>query len=264
MTTRAARAAELLMNARTTRQRLPVLPPDAYPDDVEEAYAVQPAVRRAIGAAGGGRQIGWKIGCTNETAQRQIGIHEPFYGGLFENTSRPSPATFDSSDFFMTVIEAEVGFEMASDLPAAAAPYDPGSVSDAVGSAFPAIEIVDSRFEDWTTIGAMQIIADNGSHGAWVHGTPVSNWQDIDLADMAVTLHANGELVREGQGFNVMGHPINALTWLANVRAVYARDGLRAGDRISTGTTIVVYDAAKGDHLVADFGPLGRIELTLT
>ena len=263
MTSRAARAAELLMQVRTSRQRLSVLPPDAYPETIEEAYAVQPAVRKAIGAGGGGRQIGWKIGCTNETAQRQIGVHEPFFGGIFENTSKASPATFNTDDFFMTVIEAEVGFLMGEDLPAAAAPYDPGSVADAVAAAFPAIEIVDSRFTDWTTIGPMQIIADNGSHGAWVHGAPVSNWQDIDLADMAVTLHANGELVREGQGFNVMGHPINALTWLANVRAIYARDGLRAGDRVSTGTTIVVYDARKGDHLTADFGPLGAIELTL-
>ncbi|WP_281018058.1 MULTISPECIES: fumarylacetoacetate hydrolase family protein [unclassified Minwuia] len=263
MTTRAVRAAEILMQARTGRTRIPVLPPDAMPDDIAEAYAVQPAVRKAISANGGGRQIGWKIGCTNETAQRQIGVHEPFFGGIFENTSKPSPATFSTDDFFMTVIEAEVGFLMGEDLPAAAAPYDPGSVGDAVAAAFPAIEIVDSRFQDWTTIGPLQIIADNGSHGAWVHGAPVSNWQDIDLAELAVNLYADGELVREGQGINVMDHPLNALTWLANVRAVYARDGLKAGDRVSTGTTIVVYDAHKGQHLKADFGPLGSIELTL-
>ena len=60
MTTRAARAAEILMQARANRARIPVLPPDAMPDDIEEAYTVQPAVRKAISANGGGRQIGWK------------------------------------------------------------------------------------------------------------------------------------------------------------------------------------------------------------
>ena len=182
-------------------------------------------------------------------------------------TQVPEPVSdfilkFRNSDGF-EAIKAEHQYVQDYKTAWAAAPYDPGSVGDAVAAAFPAIEIVDSRFQDWTTIGPAQIIADNGSHGAWVHGAPVSDWQDIDLAEMAVQLYADGELVREGQGINVMDHPLNALTWLANVRAVYARDGLKAGDRVSTGTTIVVYDAKKGQHLKADFGALGSIELTL-
>lgn len=126
------------------------------------------------------------------------------------------------------------------------------------------MEIVDSRYHEWTTIGAPHIIADNGSHGGWVQGAPVADWQEIDLAELDVVLRANGEVVREGNGFAVMGNPLNALTWLANVRAVYAGEGLEAGDVISTGTTIDVYDAKAGDELVADYGPLGEVRLKLT
>jgi len=254
-------AARALMQARDAKQRLALLPEACRPTDVPGAYAIQAAHRALMTKGGFGKQIGWKIGCTNEKAQEHLGINEPFYGGMFAGTARRTPARYAADGFFMTVIEAEIAFCMKEPLPAAAAPYDPGSVADAVDYVMPSLEIVDSRYESWTTIGAPHIIADNGSHGAWVSGEPVRNWGEIDLADLDVTLFADGVQVREGNGFAVMGNPLNALTWLANVRAVYAGEGLQAGDVITTGTTIDVYDARRGEHLMADYGPLGQIEL---
>lgn len=262
--TNANAAAEALMNVRRNRARIERLPDGMAPDTPEEGYAIQKVFRPIYSGEAGGTQIGWKIGCTNEKAQAHLGIDEPFYGGIYANTTQVSPAEFQASGFFMTVIEAEIGFRLRDPLPAAAAPYDPGSVADAIECAFPCMEIVDSRYHEWTTIGAPHIVADNGSHGGWVHGNPVDNWHELDLAEVEVTLKANSELVREGNGFAVMGNPLNALTWLANVRAVYANDGLKAGDVISTGTTIDVYDAKAGDELIADFGPLGEVRLKLT
>lgn len=256
-------AAEALMNVRRNRARIERLPAGLAPETPEQGYSIQAIYREHLADALG-RQVGWKIGCTNEVAQRHLGIEEPFFGGIFPKTMQQSPATFPASDFFMTVIEAEIGFRMKEPLPAAAAPYDPGSVADAVECVFPCIEIVDSRYNDWETIGAPHIIADNGSHGGWVQGAPVADWQEIDLAEVNVELSANGEMVREGNGFAVMGNPLNALTWLANVRAVYAGEGLEAGDVISTGTTIDVYPAKAGDELVADYGVLGEVRLKLT
>lgn len=256
-------AAEALMNVRRNRARIDRLAAGIAPESPEDGYSVQAVYREHL-ADVLGKQLGWKIGCTNERAQEHLGIDEPFFGGIFAKTTQPSPATFPASDFFMTVIEAEIGFRMKEPLPAAAAPYDPGSVADAVHCVFPCMEIVDSRYHEWTTIGAPHIIADNGSHGGWVQGAPVADWQEIDLAELDVVLRANGEVVREGNGFAVMGNPLNALTWLANVRAVYAGEGLEAGDVISTGTTIDVYDAKAGDELVADYGPLGEVRLKLT
>lgn len=234
-------AAAALMAARANRQRLPALPGALRPETVEQGYAIQHELRAALAGSGAGPQIGWKIGCTNESAQRHIGVDEPFYGGIFQARTHLSPATISAADYFMTVIEAEIAFRMGDDLPAAAAPYDPDTVAGAVDAAAPAIEIVDSRYADWTTIGAPHIVADNGSHGGWVRGAAVSDWQAIDLADLDVVLSCNGAAVRDGSGGNVLEHPINALTWLANVRAIYGGAGLRRGEWVSTGTTIVVY-----------------------
>ena len=39
---------------------------------------------------------------------------------------------------------------------------------------------------------------------------------------------------------------------------------LRRGDRITTGVTTDIYLAQPGDHLAADFGPIGRVEMSFT
>jgi 2-keto-4-pentenoate hydratase len=103
----------------------------------------------------------------------------------------------------------------------------------------PGIEIVDSRFDEWTTIGAPSLIADNACNAAWIKGSLLTDWRGIDLAKQAVTVRVNGEVLREGSGANVLGHPIHALEWLVN--SLGARGlGLKAGQYITTGVTTEV------------------------
>ena len=78
------------------------------------------------------------------------------------------PATLAADDFFMRVIGPEFAFEMGEDLPPRGAPYDADRVAKAVKAVLPAVEIVDSRYDDWTTIGDPSLIADNACTGAWV------------------------------------------------------------------------------------------------
>ncbi len=256
-------AAEALMNVRRNRARIDRLAAGIAPESPEDGYSVQAVYREHL-ADVLGKQLGWKIGCTNERAQEHLGIDEPFFGGIFAKTTQPSPATFPASDFFMTVIEAEIGFRMKEPLPAAAAPYDPGSVADAVDCVFPCMEIVDSRYHEWTTIGAPHIIADNGSHGRLGAGRASRRLAGnrSGRAGRRAARQRRGRARR--QRVRCHGESLNALTWLANVRAVYAGEGLEAGGVISTGTTIDVYDAKAGDELVADYGPLGEVRLKLT
>ncbi len=255
-----ARAAACLMAARRDRRRIAALPADLAPADAAAAYAIQAAYVARLLAAQGGRPVGYKIGCTNPTAQAQLGVDEPFHGRLLSPVVRESPARLTAGDFFMRAIETEFAFEMAEDLPAAAAPYDPDGVAAAAGILLSAVEIVDSRYQDWTTIGAPALIADNGCNGAWVRGPASADWRGLALEDHAVTLSCNGAVVREGVGGNVMDHPLNALAWLANTLCMTG-GGLERGDLVSTGTCIDIYLAEAGDEFVADFGPLGQVEL---
>jgi 2-keto-4-pentenoate hydratase len=253
-------AAELLAQARITHQRLPELPAAIRPQTPGEAYAVQDGLVDRLLAHYGGSVIGYKIACTNVTAQRQLHVDAPFAGRLLSAFFFENPARVDASKFFMRVVEAEFAFEMARDLPPTATPRSRQEIAAAVKGVIPAIEIVDSRFDDWTTIGAPSLIADNACNAAWVKGRVVTDWQKIDLAAQAARVTVNGKLLREGSGSNVLGHPLHALEWL--VHSLSARGlGLKAGHYVTTGVTTEVYMAERGDRITADFGPVGSVDL---
>lgn len=255
----AADSASVLTIARFEKSRIPALPEP--PAGVPEAYQQQAAVVDSWLARLGGTLAGYKIACTNAIAQQYLGTDGPFYGRLFSATVYDSPAVLDPSPFFMRVIEPEFGFTMAADLPPRATPYSRDEVSAAVGALVPAIEIVDSRYEDWTKAGVKALIVDNACHGAWVKGRAVSDWRGIDLATAPVRLLLNGAEMASGTGAAVLGHPLNALTWLANRLNEHGR-GLRAGDSISTGVCTDICFAQPGDSIVVAYEGLGEVRVS--
>lgn len=257
--------AQLLCDARTKQVRLAALPEAVRPKTPEEAYRCQDLLFQQLLDYYGGEGIGYKIACTNVTAQRQLNVDGPFHGRMmsafcFDNPPRGIPTRIAASQFFMRVVEAEFAFRMARDLPPVPADRSNEEVAAAVEGVLPGIEIVDSRFDDWTSIGALSLIADNACHAAWVKGSMIEDWRGIDLAAQTVRLTVNGSLHREGSGRAVLGHPLNALAWLANQLSAQGR-GLKAGQYVTTGVTMEVYMGQRGDQITADFGPLGVVGL---
>ena len=252
--------AGLLAQARINHKRLPELPAPVRPNTPAEAYLVQDGLIGQLLAHYGGSVIGYKIACTNVTAQRQLHVDAPFSGRLLSAFFFESPARVEAGQFFMRVVEAEFAFEMARDLPPANAPRSRDEIAAAVKGVLPGIEIVDSRFDDWTSIGAPSLIADNACNAAWAKGSVVTEWQHIDLAAQAVRVTVNGKVLREGSGSNVLGHPLHALEWLVNNLGARGL-GLKAGQYITTGVTTEVYMAERGDRITADFGSVGSVDL---
>jgi 2-keto-4-pentenoate hydratase len=258
-----AEAALRLVEARQRRAPLVGLGA-ATPDSLDEAYTIQRATLDGILAlAGGGAVAGYKIGCTNPTAQAEIGIDEPFHGTLLSPYLFAAPAVVEAGQFFMTVLEPEIAFRLGADLPADKAPFERELIAAAVAEVLPAIEIVDSRYQDWTAAGAALAIADNGFNGGWVHGGPVAGIDLLRLDEVPVEIAVNGSRKAEGVGGNALGHPLNALTWLVHELARKGQ-GLKAGDYVSTGTCTATVRVDAGDRAIASFGPLGEVEVTFT
>jgi 2-keto-4-pentenoate hydratase len=158
----------------------------------------------------------------------------------------------------MRVAEAEFAFRMGRDLPPSATPYSVPDVLDAVASLHPAIEIPDSRYDDYTLVGAPQLIADNACAHYFVLGRAApADWRAFDLAAHQVVAHV-GSHVREGVGANVLGDPRLALAWLVNELSGTGIT-LRAGEVVTTGTCIVPPPIDAGDRIEMDFGVLGRV-----
>ena len=109
-------------------------------------------------------------------------------------------------------------------------------------------------------VGAPSLLADNAIHGAWIAGEPYANWRSLDFATHPTAPIVNGEHRFGGSGAAVLGNPLSVVAWLANHLPRFGRV-LRKGDRITTGLTTDVYLARPGDHLEADFGVMGRVEM---
>ena len=252
------RAAALLAEAFTSRTFLNGLPNELEPADLADAYGIQERLVGMLDAV----PAGWKVGASNKEVQRRLQFTEPFYGRMFAGRIHTSPVELPASAFFRRALEIEFAFRMATDLPASGAPYHRDAVAAAAGELMPAIEICDSRYQDYPP-PPFEIVADNGVHGAFVAGDPVAGWRDLDLAACEATLTVNGELKGSGRGAAVLGDPLNSLAWLANALAARG-SGLAAGEIVTTGTMARAVWAEPGDHAVADFGPLGSVAVAFT
>ncbi len=136
------------------------------PSDRAEGYAIQAALESYSTAD----LFGWKIAATSEAGQKHINVEGPMAGRILADTVIPDGGTASMAGNEMRVGEPEFAFRMATDLPPRASPYTVQQVLDAVGTLHPAIEIPDSRFADFVSAGAAQIIADNACAHLFVLG----------------------------------------------------------------------------------------------
>lgn len=250
-------AAGLLTNARLAGRRIGPLPADCRPKDEAAAYAIQAIAHDLLTAAGKGPRIGWKIGCTTPVMQRFLDIHNPCAGGIFESGLHRRHADLRHADFIKGAVECEIAVRLAADLPAEGAPYDRRSVAPSVGACMAAIELVDDRYDDYRSLGTPTLIADDFFHVGCVLAPPVEDWRRLDLPALAGVTLINGSEVGRGQGGDVMGHPFEALAWLANALAARGRT-LRAGETVLTGSVVETRWVERGDRVTIRIDGLGE------
>ena len=251
----AQEAARLLHAAWRDQRPILGLPDSCRPRSLDDGYRVQAALeaRHDVPLAG------YKIGATNKTAQRLFDVDAPFFGRVFAPSLMDSPAEIAAGTVRLHIVEAEFDFTMKADLPARNEAYARDEVMAAVADLHPAVEIPDSRYENWREAGMPQLVADNAIAALLVLGAPAQDWRGLDLSRQSVTVEVNGEAVDEGSGANVLGDPRNVLVWLANELSRRGL-GLKAGQVVTTGSAANVIQVKPGDTVVVDFGDLGTAE----
>jgi len=247
---RAGGAAAVLWTAWTSGVRIAALPDDVRPRDDAEGFAVQLAI-----GGHAGRSYGWKIAATTSAGQAHIGVSGPLPGPLFERFRHDPGDVLASDDMHMRVVEAEFAYLMGADV---APDAGPDEILAAVDGLHLAIEVPDSRFTRYETVGAPQLLADCACAGRYVLGPEVPGWAEHDLSTWETAVWINGERAAMGSGGNVLGDPRNALVWIAEDLRRYGR-GLRAGELVTTGTTTAPVPVGPGDEVRADFGELGEV-----
>jgi len=248
-------AADLLWSCWQDGASLAALPEALRPATRADGYAIQ----ARLAAHGRAPLFGWKIAATSAAGQAHIGVDGPIAGRLLGERAHPDGAEIPFGANRMRVAEPEFAFRMARDLAPRTRAFAPEEVLAAVATLHPAIEIPDSRYQDFARVGAPQLIADNACAHEFVLGPAApESWRETDLARHPVMGRVADKLERAGSGANVLGDPRVALAWLANE---LSRLGitLRAGEVVTTGTCCIPLAVAPGDQVSMDFGPLGRV-----
>lgn len=253
-------AARLLLTHWRAQNRMAALPPTCRPASRAEGYAIQAAILKQSGHPA----FGWKIAATSAAGQAHIGVDGPLAGRLISSQVYASGAQLALGNSLMRVAEIEFAFRMARLLPPRSQPWSEAEVMDAVAALHLAIEVPDSRYDDFVHAGAAQLIADCACADRFVLGPAAPEaWRSLNLANHEVTGHVTGRAAVTGRGANVLGDPRIALTWIANE---LSRHGiaLAEGEVVTTGTCVVPISVSPGDQLRADFGPLGEMSVAFS
>jgi 2-keto-4-pentenoate hydratase len=187
-------AADLLWDHWQLGLRLAALPPAIRPTTRREGYAIQAQLERRSSFP----LFGWKLAATSKAGQAHIAVDGPLAGRLLRERVSDSGAQVPFGRNHMRVAEAEFAFRMGADLPPRPVPYSVEEVLRAVDALHPAIELPDSRFQDFTVVGAPQLIADNACAHYFVLGRPSPvAWRAIDLVSHRVTGTVAGKITRD-------------------------------------------------------------------
>jgi len=259
----AAEAAAWLLRAHENREQFRALPADLAPGSMAEAYAIQEAFV-ALRAKRLGAAVGYKIALSSAAMRRFVGVDSPQAGVMFESTLRRSPARIRAADYVNLIVEFEIAVEMAEDLPVADAPFSRERVARAVGAVMPALEIADDRGADYRLLAQhpLDLIADNTWNEGAVLGRPAANWRELDLGKIRAVASINGSKVGEGIGAEAMGHPLDAVAWIADHLSTRGH-GLLRKDVVITGSLVTSKRVKAGDLVRFELENAGGVELRI-
>jgi 2-keto-4-pentenoate hydratase len=222
--------------------------------DVDIAYAVQEAnTTRAI--AEGRRLVGRKIGLTSVAVQKQLGVDSPDFGMLFADMAYGDGEAIPAGLLIQPKVEAEIALVLKADLTKEKHTY--ADIISATDYALPAVEVVDSRIENWK-ISLIDTVADNASSAAFVLGSRPVKLENLDLVNCKMSMTRGEEVVSQGVGKACLSNPMNAAVWLADEMVRRGRP-LLAGDIVLTGALGPMVVAQPGDEFKVEIEGFGSV-----
>lgn len=260
--TEIAAAAGALYDAEKNRVQIAPLTLTHTRMTMDDAYAVQKAwVDRKI--ADGRKVTGYKIGLTSRAMQMAMNIDTPDFGVLLDDMRFESGAKITAADFMDPRIEVELAFVLKAPLSGEHVSVD--DVMAATDYVIPALELIAARSyridpDTGYTRTVFDTIADNAANAGYVVGDNKVDPAGIDLPWVGAMLYLNGEIEETGLAGGVMGHPAHGISWVCKRFAPHGI-GLEPGQLILAGSFTRPVIVKADDNILADYGPLGKIEV---
>ncbi|MGM9891745.1 2-keto-4-pentenoate hydratase [Limosilactobacillus sp.] len=227
--------------------------------DDETAYAVQDQVMALKGLPVGG----YKVSLTSKQTQQMFDSDSPLYGQQVDRHFLPAPATTKLANLMEPLVEVELAFRAKEDLNSTDSLEDLLHKTTVAG----ALEVPDSRFEDWfPSLGKYNVMSDCAVGGLVVYGTEQATDQLFssvdDLATVNAQLFLGDRQLDQGSSATVLGNPLNSLQWLVKKLAEQGKQ-FRQGQLVSSGTFVLPPKLVQGHWKVSFDHGLGSVELTV-
>ena len=262
-------AASWLMEQHSARHKFTPLAGGHVPASMSAAYDVQDGLVAQRMAAWQATRVGYKIALTTPQMRKFVGYDNSIAGQVLSHWNgqrgiHPSPARIKQSDYGHLLFECELAFLMGEDLPLGNAPPAREAVAARIEAVCPAFELADDRHADYTQFGKdggatlHTLAADNAWNSGVVLGAWQRDWRRLDLAALKGVATINGAVAGEGYGRDVMGHPLDAMAWIA--QHLHARGStLKRGEFVITGSLITSKFPGVGDAVRFTVEGLGAI-----
>ena len=223
---------------------------------LDAAYKIQD-INTQFWTQQGRKVTGRKIGLTSKSVQEQLGVSEPDFGMLFDDMARPHGDRIDFNSLIQPKIEAEIAFRANSDI--TEAPESEEHLAELLYAAYPALEIVDSRIENWK-ISLSDTVADNASSALYVLGTAISPVDIHETISAKMQMFENDDLISTGSGNDCMGGPLTAALWLVRKMINVGRP-VRTGDIILSGALGPMAQVKPNKKYRAEIEGFGAVEV---
>ncbi len=226
--------------------------------NVNDAYDIQ---KMCIDFAQerGDKMVGWKMGLTSKAKQISVGVDEPIYGRLTQSMELSEPV-LHMDQLIHPRVEPEIAFVLNKEL--GGEHVTPRDVWMATECIFPAIEVIDSRYKNFS-FTLVDVIADNASSTKFILGDQAFSPYHTAWDEMGVAMYRNGEMLHSGTGAAVLGHPVRSVAMLAKMLS-RTEQTIKPGMVVLVGGFTEAIDVNSGDHVEVRYEKLGSLNLDVT
>lgn len=216
--------------------------------DVRMAYEIQFAsielrLRR------GEKWVGVKMGFTSRAKMLQMGVEDLIYGQLTDQMQIVDGSEVSLNRFIQPRVEPELAFLLKAPLHGF---ISPAAALSAVEAIAPALEIVDSRYQDFK-FNLPSVIADNTSASGFVVGPWCDPRQSFE--NLGIVMSIDGQSRQFGSTAAALGHPLRSLCHAARL----AKNPLPPGSIILSGGASAAESLTRGRYIQAEFQNLGTV-----
>jgi 2-oxo-3-hexenedioate decarboxylase len=219
------------------------------------AYSIQ---KQSIGGriARGERQVGIKMGFTSRAKMVQMGLSDMIWGRLTDGMLIEDGGVTPIRRYVHPRVEPEVAFLLRSRLVGNVTPMQALAAVEAVA---PALELIDSRYQDFK-FTLEDVVADNASSSGFATG----GWHkpDIDLANLGIVMTANGRAVAVSSTAAILGNPLRSLVAAARFAAT-AEEPLQPGWIVLAGGASAAEALSPETWIECEVQRLGRVGFTV-